>query len=397
MPSRRPDPRSYNSPRDLAVTDEEGKPCSRIPPELCDGARLVTQDDGTVLRQPARTPRAFCDPCRSRIVTCLDELPVAYLKLGAALGVRPRTGRAVRAPFGPSEPVRGEIDALMRVMAVIVHGWEARVRGSRLGLASRDIGDPGDPASVARACQTLRKHPDVLLALDYGWMTRTYTFPPGKPGGGWGEEGTCRHCGRRISRSRVSGLWWPVDRAADTPPCGDVWAHEPIGVTAPAEQSAIPEEIRVRAGSHEDVVSVAGHEIVRSGDGWVTVMGWVDGAVAGNEILDLHWRARRHLGETKAPPDALDGIPCRSCDAFTLVRAEPPSDPSLPANESHCHACKDEMSRDELDQWVDLWTAWSRGAGIAVCRRCSLGKCPDCCWDRCTCENGTHPRRPAAA
>src|SRR5581483_8236402 len=110
-------------------------------------------------------------------------------------------------------------------------------------------------------------HPDPLLALQPGWTTRVRTFPFAKPG------------------------------EAGRAPVPD-WLEDEIG----------------------------GEEIVNIGDGWVKTVTLRDGAAAGNEILDLHWRARKLLGETKDRPESLDGIPCRSCEAMGLERAEPPSD-----------------------------------------------------------------------
>jgi len=199
--------------QDPGYDSDSLRPCSREPAELCDGAAITWLDDGTSRREPMLTPRTFCDPCRSRIIACLEELPPAYGRLTAALGDAPRTGKAIRAPFGPGEPIRAEIDALMRVTAVILHGWEFRVRRSRLQLASRDTPDILDPASVRESARTAGLNIDVLLALQPGWMTRVFTFPPGKPGAAPAQEGTCRRCGRRIARlvRSGSGRWYVTD------------------------------------------------------------------------------------------------------------------------------------------------------------------------------------------
>jgi hypothetical protein len=324
--------------------DDTGTPCSRTPAELCDGAK-ITWDNGERRRVPALTSRAFCEPCRSRIITCLGELPSAYARLAAALGDTPRTGSQIRVPFGPSEPIRGEIDALMRVTAVILAGWDARVRGSRLRLSRgdprRDIHTAG---YVRDAAQTLGKHVDVLLALQPGWMTRVFTFPFAKPG-----------------KTFAAGT---------------------------AGQAPIPDEIEREIG-HE--------EIVRVGDGWVKVTTRLGGPAAGNEILDLHYRARRRLGETRPQPESFDGIPCRACDEMSLERAEPPSDPKLAAKKSRCALCKDEMDDAEFAQWCEMYASWAHGAQIQVCKRCTAGRCGECCWHACSCAQVSHPRRPAAA
>jgi len=372
----------------MAAREEDtGNPCSRIPAELCDGSRLVWDDDKNPRREPARTSRAFCDPCRSRVIACLDELPAAYERLCAALGDAPKTGKAVKVPFGPTEPIRAEIDALIRVTAVILHGWEFRVRRSRLQLASRDTPDILDPASVQKAAETSATHIDVLLALQPGWMTRTFTFPPGRPGTIAGQTGTCRRCGRCISRlvGTGRGRWYLTDPAGG--PVG-ACGHEPGAVTASRALAGIPAELEDQIGEEE---------ITAMGDGWVQVTRHIGAAEAGNEIIDLHYRARRHLGETKPPPESFDGIPCRACDEMALERAEPPGDPEIPASHSRCALCKDEMNREEFAQWAEMYASYARGAGIQVCRRCSLANHEECCWHACSCEEGFHPRRRAAA
>ncbi len=272
------------------------------------------------------TPRAFCDPCRSRIIACLEELPVAWIKLAVRIGDPVRAGKAVRVPPGSRVPLNPEIDALMRTMAAILGGWAARVR-SVPGLQLADPDWPPDSAeAVKNACiDVMATHATPLLALQTGWTTRTYARP--------------------------------LDPAA--------------------------EEL------------IADEEIVRIGEHYVTVLTLRSGAHAGNEILDLHWRARKLLGETKPPPESFDGIPCRSCEAMTLERAEPPSDPALPAMHSRCPECRDEMDRDTFAQWADTYAQWARGAGIRECRRCALGNHGYCCWDQCTCAAAGH--RDAAA
>ena len=304
--------------------------CSRDPGELCNGARVVLRDDGTSKREAMLTPRAFCVPCEARIITCQEDLPVAWLKLAFRIGDPVRAGKAVRRPPGSRVLLNPEIDALMREMAAILGGWAARVR-SVPGLQLADPDRPPDTAEAVKAAciDVMARHATPLLALQAGWTTRTYTRP--------------------------------LD---------------------PATEDLIADE-----------------EIVRIGEHYVTVMTVRSGAHAGNEILDLHWRARKLLGETKAPPESFDGIPCRSCEVMALERAEPPSDPSLPAMHSRCPECRDEMDRETFAQWADTYVSWARSAGIQKCRRCSLAepRHADCCWAACSCAEAEHPRRPVAA
>lgn len=333
--------RRSDARQDARQQEETGSPCSRQPPELCDGARLIMQDDGTSRRVPALTPRAFCQPCESRIVACLRELPDAWEKLEAAIGDPVRRNSPVRVMPGSRVLVPLDVDALMRPMAAIIGGWAARVRHVP-GLQLADPGVPHDsPEGVKAACEAMAAHITPLLALQDGWTTRVYVWQPGAP---------------------------------------------------------MPADLEDEIGEEE---------IVAIGDGWAKVTVRRTGAHAGNEILDLHWRARRLLGETKDRPESFDGIPCRNCEAMGLERAEPPSDPSLEAMHSRCPECRDEMDRETFDQWADTYASWARGAGIRECRRCGLAAraAPqdsarlhaECCWAACSCDQGEHPRRPVAA
>ena len=218
-------------------------------------------------------------------------------------------------------------------------------------------------------------------------MTRTFTFPAGRLGSVAGQTGTCRRCGRHISRLIGAGRGrWDLAGPAGGPV--GACAHEPGAVTASRTLAAIPPELETEIGDEE---------ITAMGDGWVQVTRHLGAAAAGNEIIDLHYRARRHLGETKPPPESFDGVPCRACDEMALERAEPPGDPDIPASHSRCALCKDEMSRGDFAQWAEMYASWARGAAIQECRRCSLGNHEECCWHACSCAGGFHPRRRAAA
>lgn len=359
-------------------------PCSRQPPELCDGARMVVQDNGTSRRGPALIQGgAFCEACRARIVACLDDLPEAYVRLAERIGDPLRAGKAVRVPPGSRVLVNPDIDALMRVMAAVLGGWATRVRH----VPGLDLDDPGLPVdsapAVEAACEVLAVHATPLLALPQQWTYRTFTFLPAaeRP-----PESICRHCGYRITpgtgpeRRDIHGRmrWWLAGKAsAPVAAC----AHEPDPARTAAGPDVIPAELLALLGDRE---------IIRQGDGWLTVLDELGGAVAGNEVIDFHWKARRLLGETPAWPESLDGIPCRSCESMTLERAAPPSDPKLDANHSRCPACRDEMDEDTFHQWAETYAQWARGAGIRECRRCAMGNHGYCCWDQCTCALSGH-------
>ncbi len=88
----------------------------------------------------------------------------------------------------------------------------------------------------------------------------------------------------------------------------------------------------------------------------------LSGADAGLEILRVHRLARAALGETKARPEELLGVPCRNeeCDMLALRRAELPSDPAAPAWWSECSACGDRMTEEEYRDWVRRYARWAQ-------------------------------------
>ena len=276
----------------VRVTVQEGqRPCSRG--RRCASARNTEQPDGTTERIPGFTYQAFCPPCADRIVTALTELPAAYARIEEEYGTPVRRGdQAVRIPFGPSVPIRLDVDALQREAPPIIGGWAARVRsvpGLQLSAAEHAT---GTPEGFADDCRVLRLHPEPLFALQPRWMTRTYRLP-------------------------------------------------------------LPEDIEAL---------IADEEILRAGDDYVAVQVLCDGATAGNEILDLQWRSASVLGELRAKPQELIGVPCRAdgCGWMSLVRADPPPDPDDPGDYSVCLKCRDRMSEEDYREWAALCAAYER-------------------------------------
>jgi hypothetical protein len=89
----------------------------------------------------------------------------------------------------------------------------------------------------------------------------------------------------------------------------------------------------------------------------------LDGADAGMEIFTLRYLCRAVLGETKARPEELLGVPCRQweeCGRMALHRAELPSAPDAPAWWSECAACGDRLTETEYREWVALCAAYER-------------------------------------
>lgn len=120
------------------------------------------------------------------------------------------------------------------------------------------------------------------------------------------------------------------------------------------------------------------------------------GRDAGDEILDLHRRALLLLGEIVRQREPIEGVPCRQCEAMSLHRAEPPSDPERAAMWSECGDCHDQMDHPEFDAWVKRYASWASSAGVA-CRRCRSGKCGECQWSGCQCGASGHVAALAVA
>ena len=94
----------------------------------------------------------------------------------------------------------------------------------------------------------------------------------------------------------------------------------------------------------------------------------LDGADAGMEIFTLRYLCRAVLGETRARPEVLLGVPCRreECDKMALRRAELPSDPEAPAWWSECAVCGDRLTEGEYREWTRRYARWAQGHVVPV-------------------------------
>lgn len=88
----------------------------------------------------------------------------------------------------------------------------------------------------------------------------------------------------------------------------------------------------------------------------------LDGTDAGMEIFTLRYLCRATLGETRAKPEELAGVPCRveDCDKLALRRAELPSDPDAPVWWSECSACGDRLTEEEYRDWTRRYARWAQ-------------------------------------
>jgi hypothetical protein len=212
-------------------------------------ARTVTGSRHRHHARPTRcTPSSACRCCErdwNLIGNCLEDLPGLYLRLHAELAQPVRRQEMLRVPFGPSVPVRLDVDAAMRLTAACLRMWEGRV--CTVKHLTRPAGPPDSPESVRDAASTLRKNLSVLLALQPDWVTRNVSLRPGRHG-------------------------------------------QPASIS-----EAILEE-------HGDA------EIVRVGADFIGLFVQRDGAAAGLEILHLHYWDRAVLRETP-PVRAVESGP----------------------------------------------------------------------------------------
>lgn len=162
--------------QDHAGDHDEGRPCARG--EHCASASRERLEDGTTLRTPALGWRAFCDADRNIAGEVLEGLPALHGRLAVRIGDFFTPQILVRAPFGPSVPLRLDIDELMRLIVTAVCSWHERVadvahlaapgyaatRAAELSMRSGTL--------LAPACSALGAHLDALLALEPGPVMR---------------------------------------------------------------------------------------------------------------------------------------------------------------------------------------------------------------------------------
>jgi hypothetical protein len=137
-------------------------------------------------------------------------------------------------------------------------------------------------------------------------------------------------------------------------------------------------------GAHLDAVLALQPGPMTRDDYGEIVIADLDGGDAGLEILRLHYRCRAVLGEVRARPESLDGVPCKQCGDIALERAEPPSDPAAEAMHSRCASCGAGMTLKDYASWVRWYARWADGAGL-TCRRCELNRHDECEHDGCGC------------
>jgi hypothetical protein len=338
--------------RPVSGTSEQ-RECSRG--QWC-GSRTVTINGDEQIVKPALGYRAFCDHDCDLIDSCLSELPGIWERLQAEIARPAATETSVHVPFGPSVPLRMDIDAAMRVTARMLCFWSSRVRAT--ARLEAKMPPTLTQEAVNDAAGTLAGNLGVLLALQPGWMTRNIPLPSGKLGHAAqrGMEATCRHCRRHISFSARSGKWWGAYHAGLAGMTACEHAPHPGTIIQPS-LALIPPGIEDEMGDAE---------IIRFGADFLGLFVQRDGASAGLEILHLHYWNRAVLRETPSRPEELLGVECRSCSLLALRRAEPPWHKGDPEYYSECAGCGHLMTEDEYRTWVAQLAAYHRARLAAV-------------------------------
>lgn len=251
------------------VTDESQRYCARG--EYC-SQRIVTFRDGERVITPALSPRPYCDRCQEHIARCAGDLPGFWLRLAAKIGDPLQAEVQVHVPFGPQVILREDVDAHLRLTASLLGAWSARVRA--VARLSAPEGAHDSPGGIRDNARVVEKHAAVLLALQPGWMTRGFTFLPGRRG----------------------------------------------------KPDLISEDIESEYGDTE---------IIRAGVDFVDLPVMAGGEDAGRDVQWLHYRSRSLLLETNPPPELLIP-PCRQCTWRALRRAWPDGERDLYSRCDRC-------------------------------------------------------------
>jgi hypothetical protein len=263
--------------------------------------------DGERVTGAALGPRAFCRHDWDLIGDCARDLPGIFLRLAFEVGQPAVTDTQVHVPFGPSVPVRLDVDAAMRLTATRLAMWAARVRAIEHLEQADPLAPVVDPAMVRDAAATLAGHLSCLLALQPAPATRNFPLRPGRHG----------------------------------------------------QQAPISDDL---LAEHGDAV------LIRMGADFIGLEVPHDGAMAGLEILHLHYWDRAVLRETPARTEELLGVECRSptCSALALRRAQPAWHSGDPDYFSECAVCGDLQTEDEYRLWTGQLAAYHRARQAAM-------------------------------
>lgn len=293
QPSRQSWKVSFRADAERQAREDEAGDRDCAVGERCASASREQGSDGITRRVPARCYQPVCKADREILVSCLQAMPGQHARLARVIGVRVVTGVLVRSPFGPSVPLRLDVDMVARLLVDSALSWLERVaqvaglycprteqwrRGASNGKAFDLLG---------ASAPVLAAHPDVLLSLPLEPMLR--------------------------------------------PSC------------SPSARIAARKDAEREEGAEARVIGVAGD----------TTLLLADGETAALEFLELDFLARSALGETNPDVDQLLGVECESCGKRSLRRALPPMRDGEPIYYAICGDCGHLMTDEEFKFWSE--------------------------------------------
>jgi hypothetical protein len=251
------------APRPYWIRSDDHGRCARG--DRCADATTTIEDEGRLTAAWADMPLPFCPRDARAVSRMLYGMPGWFVELRQAIGEKPRgiTDKVSGSRAAPI-PVRLDVDALIRLMVVVLCSWEERLADvAQLTRPATWLSRyRRDQVSIPAAVKVIGPRVDDLLQLAVQPMIRTI----------------------------------PIDtKAADAAALETVRAGK---LTGRAHRSA----------------------------GYAEVYADMDGAAAGLEILYLDHRCRQTLGQTPPRPVVLDGVPCRNkdCEMLSLEVAPEP-------------------------------------------------------------------------
>ena len=297
------------------------RPCARL--EWCSSATRVRQDDGTTVRTPASGPRAFCEADDRIIEAALRAFPSTWARLWPSLLEHVTAEILVRIPFGPSAPIRCDVDEVLRAMVDCALSWHERVAAVDGTLTPPGGDDEDEPDWRQRS---LGRHAPVLMGQS----------------------------SRRLA-GRVSALTGLAPEPMVRP---ELVAS--MGCGTPVADPVLSWDERVAAVAGVPLADVRGLAAGGPCAPGGTVMVSAGGAEAGSEILRLDYLARAAMGEIEPAPVCLIGVPCRECQRQALQLAPPAQHDGDTQHYSICSWCRDVMEEPDYRAWVKSWAAYYR-------------------------------------
>ena len=270
--------------------------------QWCSG-RTVTAENGQRVVLAAITPRAYCDGCQDHIGLCLEGTPE---------------------------------DGCHNGMLALYHRLH------------RELGE-------ARQAEIMIKIPfgpslPLSAAIDAQMRAMTETL--------------CSWEERLRDVARLSDLGAagnrPQDSAADLDRSLRIISPR-LNVLLSLMPQEMPRSMPAWAVREEDEDC----EILASNGYTVTIAPRLGGEQAGQEILHLHYMARRLLLETNPPQPLLPDFRCRVCEQKLLRKAAPPWHEDGEWFWSKCDGCGDECTREDYDVNAKRWVAYEKACRAA--------------------------------